>query len=230
MDGLTRCLVRANAPAHHIKQVPAEATQALNAHGMECMQTQRVCCLNDVSGAAADPTTRGRVCTCSIWESRRNHGNASMQNSAFHLSLCELVIVAPRWGTATAPGDPAAERVGAVGGSTFKVALKDMGLCCSTCYSAEGIKDNLSHSWRSRVQVQTTGALTTGPQLLKPLAADDCRAPVQNQTLLRYGTTKMASVQRDRRFGHRTRRSLNVTRVNLPAPVDSCSMRVQRDA
>ncbi|KAL7792285.1 hypothetical protein V8C43DRAFT_282995 [Trichoderma afarasin] len=35
----------------------------------------------------------------------------------------------------------------------------------------------------------------------------------------------MASVQRDRRFGHRTRRSLNVTRVNLPAPVDSCSMR-----
>lgn len=160
MDGLTRCLVRANAPAHHIKQVPAEATQALNvfdAHGMEYMQTKRVCCLNEVSGAAADPTTRGRVCTstCSIWESRRNHGNASMQNSAFHLSLCELVIVAPRWGTATAPGDPAAERVGAVGGSTFKVALKDMGLCCSidlNCYSAEGIEGSLSH--RSRVQVQ----------------------------------------------------------------------------
>lgn len=52
------------------------------------------------------------------------------QNPAF-LSLCELVIVASRWGTATAPGDPAAERVGAVGGSTFKVALKDMDLCCS---------------------------------------------------------------------------------------------------
>lgn len=143
MDGLTRCLVRANAPAHHIKQVPAEATQALNVF--------------DAHGAAADPTTRGRVCTstCSIWESRRNHGNASMQNSAFHLSLCELVIVAPRWGTATAPGDPAAERVGAVGGSTFKVALKDMGLCCSidlNCYSAEGIEGSLSH--RSRVQVQ----------------------------------------------------------------------------
>lgn len=45
------------------------------------------------------------------------------QNSAF-LSLRELVIVASRWGTATAPGDPAAERVGSVGEKYL--ALEDM--------------------------------------------------------------------------------------------------------
>lgn len=84
MDGQTWCLVRANACTSSPSQASScgghTGTQRIDAHGMEYMQTQCVCCLNEISGAAAGQTTRDRiqVCTrtCSIWESRRNHGNA----------------------------------------------------------------------------------------------------------------------------------------------------------